>query len=61
MLQLTLAYVQQATREREVETELQHRQMLRSTSQTLAPDANIPVSFSQRANGPSGLRLTALS
>jgi len=37
MLQLTLAYVQQATREREVETDLQNRQILRSTPQTLVP------------------------
>jgi hypothetical protein len=37
MLQLTLAYVQQVTRERQVETDLQNRQILRSTRQSVAP------------------------
>jgi len=37
MLQLTLAYIQQADREREVATELRNQQTLRSTPQTLAP------------------------
>ncbi|MEX1170837.1 MAG: hypothetical protein WEE50_11905 [Chloroflexota bacterium] len=37
MLQLTLAYIQQADREREVATELQNQQMLRSTTGTMGP------------------------
>lgn len=37
MLQLTLAYVQQGDRERETATDLQNRQLLRSTPQTSAP------------------------
>ena len=37
MLHLTLAYVQQADLEREIEAYLQNRQILRSTPRTLAP------------------------
>lgn len=57
MLQLTLAYVQQATREREVETELQSRQMLRPTPQTLGPVE--PPAPSSRAPRPAPVRARA--
>lgn len=54
MLQLTLAYVQQATREREVEAELHNRQVLRASSQTLAPVE--PPAPSSRAPRPAPVR-----
>jgi len=37
MLQLTLAYIQQADREREIAADLQNRQTLRSTAATAPP------------------------
>lgn len=37
MLQLTLAYILQADREREIATDLKNRQILRMTPQTMAP------------------------
>jgi hypothetical protein len=59
MLQLTLAYVQQATREREVETDLQTRQMLRSTPLTMTPiEAPAP---STRTTRPAPIRARATS
>jgi hypothetical protein len=59
MLQLTLAYVQQATREREVETDLQTRQLLRSTAQTMTPvEAPAP---SSRTTRPAPVRARATS
>ena len=57
MLQLTLAYVLQATLEREVETELQHRQMLRAPSQSLSPVE--PPAPSSRGPRPSPVRARA--
>lgn len=50
MLQLTLAYVQQEDRERETATDLQNRQLLRSTPQTSTPiEPAAPTRVTRRA------------
>jgi hypothetical protein len=50
MLHLTLAYIQQADRERKTATDLQNRQLLRSTPQTGAPsEPPTPTDISRRA------------
>jgi hypothetical protein len=59
MLQLTLAYVQQTTREREVETDLQTRQMLRSMPLTMTRVEVLPPST--RAPRPAPVRARATS
>ncbi len=50
MLQLTLAYIQQADREREIATDLQNRQILRSPLETGAStESPAPTRVSRRA------------
>jgi len=60
MLQLTLAYIQQADRERETTTELTNRQALRSTAHASSP-VEPPATTSNRAarNAPVLVRATS--
>lgn len=57
MLQLTLAYVQQTARERDVEADLQARQLLRATTQTMTPVE--PPASSSRSPRPAPVRARA--
>lgn len=58
MFHLTLAYVQQATRERDVEADLQARQMLRATPQTTPVEPPATLSRSPRS---ASVRARAIS
>ena len=59
MFHLTLAYVQQTARERDVESDLQARKLLRAASQTMTP-VEPPVS-SSRSSRPASVRARAAS
>jgi hypothetical protein len=58
MLQLTLAYVQQADRERETATELTNRQALRSTAQASTP-VEPPATTTHRSARNAPIRVRA--
>jgi hypothetical protein len=60
MLQLTLAYIQQADREREIATELTNRQALRSTAHASSP-VKSPATTTNRSARSAPVRVRAAS
>jgi hypothetical protein len=61
MFHLTLAYVQQTARERDVESDLQARQLLRATSQTMTAFEPPAASSRSPRPGPASVRARAAS
>ena len=59
MLHLTVAYVQQNARERDVESDLQARQLLRATPQLMTPLE--PPALPARSPRPASVRARAAS